>query len=803
MRGVRILAGMMMGLAACATSFAQTNYNEHAEPNDTKAQATIVGAMAPGDTLSGSTTGADSAGGATSMDTWDITTTAAPSAGIWRYRLTFSGGGWTGSIRGLSQTAGVIGTTDSAAQTATGANQTVQWYANQNPSRIYFRVTGTASTTTPYQVTLTRDQVVANSIPGTLDAGPIFITTIGQTTVNTDMWLYDSNFVAIANDGNNDESVAGGGAGTTLQSRLQRNLAPGTYILAIGNANIANNLANPSDDRTQTDVVMDFPNATCMSSATTGSDNDFVIGNRCTGASVSMPNVGGAVFDIGFWSFTLTGTQLPDPPTTFTAGVATPASVPPGNSTVLSVTVSGTAPTSVTGDLSAFGLSSTAAFHDDGQNGDATAGDGIWSYQLNVPAAQTGGLYNVNVQAAISGVCSSPTRIVPVGVNPPNNLCANAVPIVVGGAYPGSTLGAASAGGLAAACNTIVGTNPGVWYKFTEGATARRLVCSACDPVTNFDTSLALYTGTCGALTCVWGNQAPGFGCPYQSAARDSGPTGHTDIAAIINWNATGTPRYQCTVPGMTYYICVLNAGPASASGNFVLHLDDTGETCPTIPQVNNLCSGATPLTSFATFPNDTWTLVFRDNGAASPNIPSCSGAGNTGSRGSLWYSYTPTQNGNFYHVKIGDQSTAGGTLDTLVTVYSTASDCSALTEVACVDAVEGYSSTGMFNTPVAALTAGTHYLIEISQESATAAIPGGEYLGFKFVSTGPSPCCRSDFNGDGDIGTDLDIESFFACLAGNCCPTCPPTADFNCDGDIGTDTDIESFFRVLAGGAC
>ena len=42
------------------------------------------------------------------------------------------------------------------------------------------------------------------------------------------------------------------------------------------------------------------------------------------------------------------------------------------------------------------------------------------------------------------------------------------------------------------------------------------------------------------------------------------------------------------------------------------------------------------------------------------------------------------------------------------------------------------------------------------------------------------------------------------ACLAGTC-PSAPCTnsADFNADGDIGTDADIESFFRVLAGGAC
>jgi hypothetical protein len=61
---------------------------------------------------------------------------------------------------------------------------------------------------------------------------------------------------------------------------------------------------------------------------------------------------------------------------------------------------------------------------------------------------------------------------------------------------------------------------------------------------------------------------------------------------------------------------------------------------------------------------------------------------------------------------------------------------------------------------------------------------------------------CARDFNHDGDVGTDADIDSFFRCLAGDCCPTCD-SADFNGDGDFGTDQDIEAFFRVLAGGPC
>jgi hypothetical protein len=59
-----------------------------------------------------------------------------------------------------------------------------------------------------------------------------------------------------------------------------------------------------------------------------------------------------------------------------------------------------------------------------------------------------------------------------------------------------------------------------------------------------------------------------------------------------------------------------------------------------------------------------------------------------------------------------------------------------------------------------------------------------------------------ADFNGDGALGTDADIEAFFACIAGSCCAACG-SADFNADGGVGTDADIESFFRVLGGGPC
>jgi hypothetical protein len=127
------------------------------------------------------------------------------------------------------------------------------------------------------------------------------------------------------------------------------------------------------------------------------------------------------------------------------------------------------------------------------------------------------------------------------------------------------------------------------------------------------------------------------------------------------------------------------------------------------------------------------------------------------------------------------------------------------------------------FGGAAAGLPAG-HYFIAMCYDSPTpdlAPSPAtagrwhvrseSESAGFNFQlavavpwsACGPSVCCRNDFNGDGDVGTDADIESFFACISGNCCATCPPNADFNCDGDAGTDSDIEAFFRVLAGGSC
>jgi subtilisin-like proprotein convertase family protein len=127
------------------------------------------------------------------------------------------------------------------------------------------------------------------------------------------------------------------------------------------------------------------------------------------------------------------------------------------------------------------------------------------------------------------------------------------------------------------------------------------------------------------------------------------------------------------------------------------------------------------------------------------------------------------------------------------------------------------YRAAGCGGTPVAlsaptpagfgGIPAGGNWTLEIRDER-TGVQTYLNAWGLSFNGGNPAPCAIScgsaDFNCDGDVATDADIEAFFACLAGTCpSPPCTSTADFNGDGDVATDADIEAFFRVLAGGTC
>lgn len=326
---------LLISLAAGAalTASAQAQIFPEVEPNDSRATANaVVGMSAPGNGGAfNAISGNSIASSGTGIDSFLITAHPLP-LGIYRNRLVISTtgtAGHTGSIRGLSQTAappdtlpgipwdGVVGsatTTDVAMQssvTTTTPARFNQWYGFGKGEQFQYRVTGTASTTADYLVSMETVPVTPVDL-GTFEAGLITMNWNGQGhTTDTDMWVYDGNFDAIAGYGNDDSSFALNGAPiatTSLQSFLARNYAPGTYYIAVSNFQLAHNQASPSDDNFRTGTLLDFPNIIANSSATANLNMAFAIQDSVMAAPLAVATTKAAAFDVNWFKFTVVPT---------------------------------------------------------------------------------------------------------------------------------------------------------------------------------------------------------------------------------------------------------------------------------------------------------------------------------------------------------------------------------------------------------------------------------------------------------------------------------------------------------------
>lgn len=144
-----------------------------------------------------------------------------------------------------------------------------------------------------------------------------------------------------------------------------------------------------------------------------------------------------------------------------------------------------------------------------------------------------------------------------------NATCAGALPLACGGEVFGN-----SATGLVAVAPTCASANitaRGLWYAFTGNGDDATL--STCVNST-YDTKLSVFTGGCGALTCVAGND-DGPDCP-----------GNTSAVTIQ------------TTPGTPYLVLVHGYG--AAEGEFALRLTCTPACTPV---ENDACADATALT--------------------------------------------------------------------------------------------------------------------------------------------------------------------------------------------------------------
>ncbi len=111
----------------------------------------------------------------------------------------------------------------------------------------------------------------------------------------------------------------------------------------------------------------------------------------------------------------------------------------------------------------------------------------------------------MGVPAFLRPVPPNPKAIMDLRVRaeaaPPNDFCANAITITGNGTISGTTVFATPDN--AGTCITT-NTSPGVWYMFTDtsgiGSSVTMDLCGA-----PYDFKISVFTGSCGALTCVIG----------------------------------------------------------------------------------------------------------------------------------------------------------------------------------------------------------------------------------------------------------------------------------------------------------
>ncbi|MBE2247577.1 MAG: hypothetical protein IAE67_09995, partial [Candidatus Competibacteraceae bacterium] len=145
-----------------------------------------------------------------------------------------------------------------------------------------------------------------------------------------------------------------------------------------------------------------------------------------------------------------------------------------------------------------------------------------------------------------------------------NDICSSAQ-LITPGTYTGSTV--CTGNDVAPTCFTTDGSGGGVWYRLT--GTGNSFTASTCNPGTNFDTKIRVYSGNCASLNCVTGND-------------DDGSCGFSGLFSTVNF---------CTSSGVDYYILV--HGFSSSEGNFELSLTEN----PSVPVADVSIPGTMEIT--------------------------------------------------------------------------------------------------------------------------------------------------------------------------------------------------------------
>ncbi|HYE02986.1 MAG TPA: hypothetical protein VD963_07100 [Phycisphaerales bacterium] len=437
--------------------------------------------------------------------------------------------------------------------------------------------------------------------------------------------------------------------------------------------------------------------------------------------------------------------------------------------------------------------------------GNADAGTGLCS-PTNRAVADFCAAANITYYVLVTGQSATATGDFELTVTDlqaclPNDTCTGATAMSVPGSGIFNNIGATNDPGQPT-CTGLSTFNSGVWFTFTGNG--QGLEVNTCSPSTDFNTRVYVYTGSCGALTCVRANA--------------------TIAGACLDRPDAATARF-CSIAGQQYWVLVTN--DTTGSGNFGLNIVVAG-ACP----ANDNCGAAVAVTP-GTYNGDL-------NFATNDGTGSCN---STAAAPDLWYSYTATCAGTLTVTTCGTHDAPGQDqgMDTVLTLFD--GSCAGA-ELACDDDATdaecpgdaGTNRDSFVTTPV---FAGQVVLIRVasfgtsnpgtfilnvaddcppstdcnqnSQADAAeiAANPAldcftrtaGPVGGFHQVG-GPNGAldvceCQADFNRDGAVSTS-DISSFLSSWFDDI-STGQLKADINCSGTIGTN-DISTFLNIWFG---
>jgi len=266
---------------------------------------------------------------------------------------------------------------------------------------------------------------------------------------------------------------------------------------------------------------------------------------------------------------------------------------------------------------------------------------GVNNFVLSGLTAASGYTYFVRRICAGGGGSTWSVRSSTFTTSPANTFCANAVSL--GAACAGSPVSGTTTGTVVdsswfdAGTGGTLNAQRGVWYKYVgDDNNVSITTCNA----TGYDSRISVYSGACGSLTAVTGNDDMGATCTSST------------LRSLVSFDAYSGTDYYVYIHGYQF------GTSASNTGNFVLTLNCTVLCTPIVN--NGTCATATNL-SIPTSCNN----LSLNNNCAPTALSAPPGTSAFGTYPNMWYTFTaPSEQVIFKTTYSGTATNVGVVVD-------------------------------------------------------------------------------------------------------------------------------------------